>query len=111
MAREMKSTDAMSRNPFRFGGSELPMPLILVAKLLAVCILGRFIWRDLPDPFLPMVPVLDLFRSTPYFGWALRGAVLIGSVAVLLNYRARAACLMIGSVFLLGTLTSRVYFE
>jgi predicted DCC family thiol-disulfide oxidoreductase YuxK len=111
MAREMKSTDAMSRNPFRFGGSELPMPLILVAKLLAVCILGRFLWRDLPDPFLPMVPVLDLFRGAPYLGWGLRGLALLGSVAVLLNYRVRTACLVIGSAFLLGTLTSRIYFE
>jgi predicted DCC family thiol-disulfide oxidoreductase YuxK len=58
-----------------------------------------------------MVPVLDLFRSTPYFGWALRGAALFGSVAVLLNYRVRTACLVIGSAFLLGTLSSRVYFE
>jgi predicted DCC family thiol-disulfide oxidoreductase YuxK len=111
MAKDLKSTDATSRNPLRFGGLDLPMPLILVAKLLAVCILGRLLWRDLPDPFLPMVPVLDLFRSTPYFGWALRGAALFGSVAVLLNYRVRTACLLIGSAFLLGTLTSRIYFE
>lgn len=111
MAREVKPTDAPSRNPFRLGEVDLPMPLILVAKLLAVCILGRFIWRELPDPFLPMLPVLDLFRSTPYLGWGLRGAALSGSVAVLLNYRVRAACLVIGSAFLLGTLTSRLYFE
>jgi len=65
----------------------------------------------MPDPFLPMVPVLDLFHSTPYFGWVLRIAVLSGAIAVLLNYRLRAACLVIGSAFLLGTLASRVYFE
>jgi predicted DCC family thiol-disulfide oxidoreductase YuxK len=111
MAREMKSTVAPSRNPFRLGGVDLPMPLILVAKLLAACLLARLLWRDLPDPFLPMVPFLDSFRNAPYFGWALRGAALIGAVAVLLNYRLRAACLLIGSAFLLGTLSSRIYFE
>jgi predicted DCC family thiol-disulfide oxidoreductase YuxK len=111
MAREVKSTDVQSRNPFRFSGLDLPMPLILVAKLLAVCVIARFIWRDLPEPFLPFVPVLDLFRDASYFGWGLRGAALIGSLAVLVNYRTRTACLVIGSAFLLGILSSRIYFE
>jgi predicted DCC family thiol-disulfide oxidoreductase YuxK len=111
MAREVKSTAAPSRNPFRFGGLDLPMPLMLVAKLLAACVLGRLVWRGLPDPFLPFLPFLDHFRGAPYFGWTLRGAVLVGSVAVLLNYRVRTACLVIGSAFLLGTLASRIYFE
>ena len=111
MAREMKSTDTRSQNPFRFSGLDLPMPLVLVAKLLAACVLLRFIWRDLPDVFLPMLPALDYFRNMPFFGLALRGAALLGSVAVLLNYRMRTACLLIGSVLLLGTLSSRIYFE
>ena len=111
MAGEMTPSSAASRNPFRFGGADLPMPLILVAKLLAACVLARLLWRDLPDPFLPMVPVLDHFRGAAYFGWGLRGAALVGSLAVMLNYRVRAACLVTGSSFLLGVLSSRVYFE
>jgi predicted DCC family thiol-disulfide oxidoreductase YuxK len=111
MAAKIKLHELAARNPFRLGGLDLPMPLALVAKLLAVCVLGRFLWRDMPDPFLPMVPFFDLFHSTPYFGWLLRIAVLAGAVAVLLNYRMRTACLIIGSSFLLGTLASRVYFE
>lgn len=111
MARELTFTQLSSRNPFRLSGADLPMPLLLVAKLLAVCVLARFIWRDLPDPFLPFWPVFDMFRDTPYFGWALRGAVLAGSVAVLVNYRVRNACLVMGSAFLLGTLSSRIYFQ
>jgi predicted DCC family thiol-disulfide oxidoreductase YuxK len=111
MARKINFPDLAARNPFRLGGSDLPMPLILVAKLLAICILGRIVWRDLPDPFLPMVPALDLFHSTPLFGWLLRTAALGGAVAILLNYRVRAACLITGSAFLMGILASRVYFE
>src|SRR5580700_1126738 len=111
MAAKIKLHELAARNPFRLAGLDLPMPLALVAKLLAVCVLGRFLWRDMPDPFLPMVPFFDLFHSTPYFGWLLRIAVLAGAVAVLLNYRMRTACLIIGSSFLLGTLASRVYFE
>src|ERR1700676_941454 len=111
MAAKLNLHELGSRNPFRLAGLDLPVPLALVAKLLAVCILGRFLWRDMPDPFLPMLPLFDLFHSTPYFGWLLRIAVLTGAIAVLLNYRMRAACLVIGSAFLLGTLASRVYFE
>jgi predicted DCC family thiol-disulfide oxidoreductase YuxK len=111
MAREMNATRLSAWNPFRVSGLDLPMPLILVAKLLSVCILGRVVWRDLPDPFLPMLPVIDLFHSTPYFGWVLRGVVLLGALSVLFNYRVRTACLLMGSAFLIGTLTSRIYFE
>ena len=111
MARKVTSAEARSHNPFRFGEPDLPMPLLLVAKLLAACILARFIWRDLPEPFLPFVPALDLLRTTPYFAWAIRGAALIGSVMVLLNYRVRGGCLVVGSAFLLGVLSSRIYFE
>jgi predicted DCC family thiol-disulfide oxidoreductase YuxK len=111
MASEVRSAGAPSHNPFRCPESSLPMPLLLVAKLLAVCVIARLIWRELPAPFLPFVPVLDLFHGSAYFAWALRGAVLIGSVAVLFNYRVRTACLVIGSAFLLGILASRTYFE
>jgi predicted DCC family thiol-disulfide oxidoreductase YuxK len=111
MAEEMTSTPSHSFNPLRFGGSDLPMPLHLVAKLLAICVLARVLWWDLPNPFLPVVPAFDLFHSTPYFGLALRTAALLGSLAIVLNYRVRAACLVVGAAFLLGILASRVYFE
>ena len=112
MAEELKPAgSSRSFNPLRFAGADLPMPLLLVAKLLAVCVLARLLWRDMPDPFLPIIPAIDLFRSTPFFGWALRAAVLFGSLAVLVNYRVRAACLIVGSAFLIGILSSRVYFE
>ena len=111
MAAEVTSAEARSHNPFRFGASDLPMPLLLVAKMLAACVLARLIWRDLPQPFLPFVSALDMFRSTPYLAWGMRLGALIGSVMVLLNYRVRAGCLLTGSAFLLGVLSSRIYFE
>jgi predicted DCC family thiol-disulfide oxidoreductase YuxK len=89
----------------------LPLPPLLAAKLAVVCLVLRLTWRDLPNPFLPFLPVFDYFRHTPLFGWGLKVAVLLGSAAVLFNYRVRVACLVIGSAFLVGILASRPYFE
>src|SRR3984893_17513473 len=110
MAGEVKPSAAWLRNPLRLGGTELPSELLLTAKLVVMCLVLRMIWRDLPNPFIPFLPAFDYFRHTP-FDWALKAAVLIGSAAVLFNYRVRAACLVIGSAFLLGILASRPYFE
>ena len=106
----MKTSSPSGRNPLRFGGTELPPELLLTAKLAVVCLVLRMTWRELPNPFIPFLPAFDYFRHTP-FDWALKAAVLIGSAAVLFNYRVRAACLVIGSAFLTGILASRPYFE
>ena len=106
----VKPSAGWARNLLRFSGTELPPPLLLAAKLAVVCLVLRMTWRDLPNPFLPFVPAFDYFRHTP-FGWGLKAVVLIGSAAVLFNYRVRAACLVIGSAFLVGILASRPYFE
>jgi predicted DCC family thiol-disulfide oxidoreductase YuxK len=111
MAGEMKRSRSWRPNPLYCGGTDLSAPLTLVAKLLVVCMLGRLTWLALPAPFLPFLPILDHFRGGPWFAWGLRGTALLGGVAVLVNYRVRAACLAIGASFLLGILASRVYFE
>ena len=98
-------------NPLRCGGADLPMPLSLVAKLLSVCLLGRMVWLTIPGPFLPFLPVLDYFHGSQLLGWILPAIALIGALAVLFNYRVRAASLAIGVSFLLGVLSSRIYFE
>ena len=110
MAGEMKPSSWWLRSPLRLGGTELPPELLLTAKLVVVCLVLRMTWRDLPNPFLPFLPGFDYLGHTP-FGWGLKAAVLIGSVAVLFNYRVRAACLVVGSAFLVGILASRPYFE
>jgi predicted DCC family thiol-disulfide oxidoreductase YuxK len=110
MAGNLKPYVGWARNLLRLDGTELPPPMLLAAKLAVVCLVLRMTWRDLPNPFLPFVPAFDYFRHTP-FGWGLKAAVLIGSAAVLFNYRVRAACLLIGSAFLVGILASRPYFE
>jgi len=111
LAEEVKPAGSWSPNPLRFNGTELPLPLLLAAKLVIVVVLVRLEWCGLPNPFIPALPILDTFAFTPLFGLTLKMAVLIGSAAVLLNYRVRAACLIVGSAFLLGILASRPYFQ
>jgi len=98
-------------NPLRCGGSDLPMPLALVAKLLSVSLLGRMIWQSIPGPFIPFLPILDYFHGSQAIHWALAATALIGALAVIFNYRVRGASLAIGASFLLGILSSRLYFE
>ena len=86
------------------------MPLMLMAKLVVLFVLIHSVWLSLPDPFLPFLPALDYFRDA-HFGWVLRIAALAGSIAVLFNFRVRAACLVAGSAVLLGILASRPYFH
>ena len=111
MAGEVKSTTKWSPNPLRFNATQLPLPLLLVAKLVVTMILVRLTWRELPNPFIPVLPILDHFAFARLFGLVLKVAVVMGSAAILLNYRVRAACLIVGSAFLLGILASRPYFE
>jgi len=111
MAGKITRSAASSHNPLRCGGTPLPAELLLAAKLLALVIIFRLVWRGLPDPFLPFVPVLDYLRHGAFFRLGLKVAVLASSVALLFNFRVRTACLVIGSAFLLGILASRLFFE
>jgi predicted DCC family thiol-disulfide oxidoreductase YuxK len=111
MAGKLTRPAGWSRNPFRCGGTPLPLELLLAAKILVLVIVLRLVWRGLPDPFLPFLPVFDYLRHPPLFRMGLKVAVLTASVALLFNYRVRLACFVIGSVFLLGILASRVFFE
>jgi predicted DCC family thiol-disulfide oxidoreductase YuxK len=111
MAGVVKAPSAWSPNPFRCNATGLSMPLLLVAKLLALCVLVRMIWMELPAPFLPFAPFLDFFTGSPVFAWVLRGSAVAGAVAVLFNFRVRAACLLVSAAFLVGSLASRPSFE
>lgn len=111
MAGKMTRPAGGSRNPFRCGETPLPLELLLAAKVLALVIILRLVWRGLPDPFLPFVPFFDYLRHGTYFRLGLKVAVLAASIALLFNYRVRSACLVIGSAFLVGILASRLFFE
>jgi hypothetical protein len=110
-AGKVKAAVQTSWNPLRCGGTPLPVPVLLLAKLVALCVLLSLDWRNLPDPFLPFVPVLSHLGPGPLFRFSLKAIVLAGLFALLFNRHVRAACLTIGSVYLMAILSSRIYFQ
>ncbi|HLH29974.1 MAG TPA: DCC1-like thiol-disulfide oxidoreductase family protein [Terriglobia bacterium] len=98
-------------NPFRCSGTPLPVPVLLMAKLLTLCILLSLEWKSFPDPFLPFIPALGYLAIGSLFRWSLKIIFLTAATALLFNRYVRAACLAIAFVFLTGILSSRIYFE
>ena len=104
-------TGHASLNPFRITGTELPANVLLMAKLLVICFLVNLHWRELPDRFLPFLPILEHAGSPMLFKRVLQAAFLIGAAGVLFNYRVRAGCLLLATVIFAGVLSSRPFFE
>lgn len=108
----MTAAAPRSWNPLRCDGTALPVPVLLMAKLVTVGLLVSFAWRDLPDPFLPFLPALDGLRALgPAFRWGLKIVVLVAAAALLLNRGVRLASATLGAALLLGILASRPFFE
>ncbi len=106
----MNASPKPSLNALRCDGTDLPEPLLLMAKLIVLSILLTSEWRALPDPFVPFLPFFDLFHNTALFRWGLKIALLGSIAALLFNRWVRTACTVAGSVFLIGMLASRPYF-
>ena len=98
---------AASLNPFRCGGTSMPVPLLLMVKLVALCLLFTNHVRLLPDPFLPFLP---FFEGLPYFQIVLKTAFLASAVLLLFNRWVRVTSFLLGLVILLGVLSSRAYY-
>lgn len=77
-----------SWNPLRCGGTALPVPLLLMAKCIALNLLLTNYARLLPES-------------------GLKAVFWVGAVALLWNRRVRASCLLLGGSVLVGLLVSR----
>jgi len=108
-APELSAPPRPSWNPLRCGGTELPVPLVLGAKLVALALLLTNHVRLLPTPFLPFIPGLD--RLPPdLFQHTLQATFVVSAVALLLNRRVRAMCLVLGVTLLLAVASSKAYY-
>jgi hypothetical protein len=107
MADPMRSA-APSWHPLRCAGTDMAMPVLLMAKLIALAYLLRFEWRTIPGVFLPFVPVLEPLAGS-WFAWVLKAAAVGGALALLFNRRVRVASIVMGSAVLLAVLASKPY--
>ena len=100
-----------SLNPFTVGGTDMPPNLLLMAKLVAVCFLVSGQWAALPQPFLPLVSILDDLGSAATAGVVLKTAFLVAAALLLTNRTPRLVSLALGLVIFVGMLASRNYIE
>jgi predicted DCC family thiol-disulfide oxidoreductase YuxK len=101
------------RNPFRCRGTELPVPLLVMAKAIAICTLLHLYPQFIPSPFLPFWSPIDwIERALPE---AIRLVLILSyagsAAALLLNWHVRAASFLLGVTILLALLGNRVFFS
>jgi hypothetical protein len=67
--------------------------------------------RRLPGHFLPFFSALDRVGSQSAYKHGLQAAFVVAAIALLLNRAPHVAASVAGGAILLGTISSRVYFE
>ena len=98
-----------SWNPLRCTGTDLPVNLTILVKVLAMVVLLTNHVRILPDPWLPFVPGLDLIPAVP-FQRTLQTVFLISAAAIVFNRRLRLFSLILGATMLLAVVSSKAYY-
>jgi hypothetical protein len=98
-----------SWNPLKCRGTDLPLNLTVMVKVLAIVVLLVNHVRILPDPWLPFVPGIDqippaLFKRT------LQTLFVVSALAIVFNRRVRLASLVLGSTMLLAVVSSKAYY-
>ena len=99
-----------SWNPLRCGGTALPPPVLLMAKLIALCLLLTGHVTLLPQPFLPFLPIFDHMGDPVVFQWVLRVAFVASALALLFNRSVRVSAFVLGATILVGVLSSKIYY-
>src|SRR5262249_19773206 len=99
-----------SWNPLRCSGTELPVNLLLMAKLIALTLLLTNHVRLIPDPFLPFVPVFDWIPNPAIFQRLLQVVFVVSAIALLSNRSVRLNCLALSGVILIGVVSSKAYY-
>ncbi len=90
-------------NPLRCGGTALPTPLLLLAKLVAVAFLFG-LDRVMPAPFLP-------FSGSSTFALVLPVVSTASALLLILNCWPRASAFVMGLAVLTAVVSSKVYYS
>ncbi|MBM3737111.1 MAG: DUF393 domain-containing protein [Acidobacteria bacterium] len=105
----MAAAVAASWNPLRMSGTPLPIPVLLLAKLVALSLLLTNHQRLLPDPFLPFIPI-DALAFSKAFQWTMKAVFIAAAIALLFNRAVRLSALVLGSTILLAVVSSKAYY-
>ena len=110
MAAALAYAGRVALLPIRVHGTALPPNLLLMAKLIVLGLVLKQYPDRLPDAFAPILPFFDVMPA-PYFRWAMKLVFALAATALLFNQAVRTSCLILGSLFLVATLVSRVYYH
>jgi hypothetical protein len=98
-------------NPLRCARQALAPNVLLMAKLVALCLLLKGFWLRLPEPFLPFLPFFDYVGSPAIIHRVLQITFVASAASLLFNWHVRTSCLVLGSAILLGILASRPFYQ
>jgi hypothetical protein len=102
-------TEKPSWNPLETTGTDLPVNLTILVKVLAIVLLVVNHVRILPDPWLPFIPWIDWFPAEP-FQRTLQVVFVISALAIVFNRRIRLFSLILGATILLAVVSSKAYY-
>jgi hypothetical protein len=100
-----------SWNPLIVSGTALPENVLLAAKLVALAFLLTRQLPRLPYHFLPFLSGLGHLGSPHAFHLTLELVFVVATALLLVNRQVRTMCIMLAAVFLVGILSSRIYFH
>ena len=101
--------DKPSWNPLKTTGTDLPVNLTILVKVLALVLLIVNHVRILPDPWLSFIPWIDWFPAVP-FQRTLQTVFVISALAIVFNRRIRLFSLILGATILLAVVSSKAYY-
>ena len=93
-------------NPLSINSPEISPNLLLMAKVIVIGLLLKGYFYNLSDHFLPLIPIFDYFGSPVVFERTLQTLFLLACAGILLNFRVRFSCVVLGLVLLTVTVSS-----
>jgi len=110
LADSLERFSASSWNPLRITDTDLPPQLLLMAKVLVVGLVLKDYHLGFPDVFAPFFEWMEIFPA-PWYRRAFKVAFILSGTALLFNRAVRVNCLILGGLFLVATLSSKVYYR
>jgi predicted DCC family thiol-disulfide oxidoreductase YuxK len=108
--KEVTARTGRSWNPLRCGGTALPLPLLLMAKIVAITFLLSTVDRVMPAPFLPFLTQLDAFADSHAFAMVLQVVFTGSAVLLIFNRWPRASALVMGCAVITAVISSKAYY-
>jgi len=110
LASSVERFSMSSWNPLRVTDTDLPPQLLLMAKVLVLGLVLKNYHLGFPDVFAPFFGWMEIFPA-PWYRRAFKVAFIVCGTALLFNRAVRVNCLILGGLFLVATLSSKVYYR